>query len=124
MLAGHLTFAFKHEGVHLEFLARLFAVLEPSELDKWIATEPNGQGARRACFFYEFLTGQQLTFGGAKTGNYLAALDADAYATVPRNNPRWRVRDNLPGSRDYCPLVLRTERVKEAESYPLGDIQI
>ncbi len=32
-LAGHLTFAFKHEGIHLEFLARLFAVLPVGELE-------------------------------------------------------------------------------------------
>lgn len=49
-LAGHLTFAFKHEGIHLEFLARLFAVAPPSELEAWVASEPTGQYARRAGF--------------------------------------------------------------------------
>ena len=50
-LAGHLTFAFKHEGIHLEFLARLFAVLPVGELEAWMAAEPTGQYARRAGFF-------------------------------------------------------------------------
>src|SRR5690554_6766963 len=61
-LAGHLTFALKHEGVHLEFLSRLFSRLDPAELDEWIVSEPTGQYARRAGFFYEWLTGKQLQF--------------------------------------------------------------
>mgnify|MGYP001348995089 FL=1 len=128
-LAGHLTFALKHEGIHLEFLARLFDVIPVVELDDWIAGEATGQYARRAGFFYEYLTGRQLAFPGVVAGNYVTALDEDSYLTASRpvNNPRWRVRDNLPGSRDYCPLVLRTVRVLQAEQYDctqhLGDLE-
>ena len=51
--------------------------------------------------------------------DYVPALDEGTYLTAnpPVNNPRWRVRDNLPGTRDYCPLVLRTAQVREAEQY-------
>lgn len=128
-LAGHLTFALKHEGIHLEFLARLFDVIPVVELEDWIAGEATGQYARRAGFFYEYLTGRQLAFPGVVAGNYITALDEDSYLTASRpvNNPRWRVRDNLPGSRDYCPLVLRTVRVLQAEQYDctqhLGDLE-
>lgn len=128
-LAGHLTFALKHEGIHLEFLARLFDVIPVLELEDWIAGEATGQYARRAGFFYEYLTGRQLAFPGVVAGNYVTALDEDSYLTASRpvNNPRWRVRDNLPGSRDYCPLVLRTVRVLQAEQYDctqhLGDLE-
>ena len=41
-LAGHMTFALKREGVHLEFLARLFSTMPAAELDIWINTEPTG----------------------------------------------------------------------------------
>jgi hypothetical protein len=118
-LAGHLTFALKHEGIHLEFLARLFETLPIAELEAWVAAEPTGQYARRAGFFYEYLTGRQLVFPGVAAGNYVTALDSKAYLTAsqPINNPRWRVRDNLPGSREYCPLVLRTAQVQQAEQY-------
>ncbi|MHA6890990.1 Fic family protein [Ralstonia pseudosolanacearum] len=118
-LAGHLTFALKHEGIHLEFLSRLFEIVPAAELEAWIAAEPTGQYARRAGFFYEYLTGRQLAFPGVVAGNYVTALDSEAYLTAsqPINNPRWRVRDNLPGSRDYCPMVLRTARVQQAEQY-------
>ena len=118
-LAGHLGFALKHEGVHLEFLARLFDVAPVAELEAWVAAEPTGQYARRAGFFYEYLTGRQLAFPGVVAGNYVAALDDQAYVSASQaaNNPRWRVRDNLPGTRDYCPQVLRTARVRQAEQY-------
>ena len=55
-LAGHLAFALKHEGIHLEFLARLFNsdAAPVAELQAWAAAEPTGQYARRAGFFYEF----------------------------------------------------------------------
>lgn len=118
-LAAQLGFALKHEGVHLEFLARLFGAIPATELEAWIAAEPTGQYARRAGFFYEYLTGLALDFPGVVAGNYVDALDSATYLTAPRpiNNPRWRVRDNLPGSRAFCPTVLRTERVQEAERY-------
>lgn len=118
-LAGHLTFALKHEGVHLEFLSRLFDTVPVAELEAWVAAEPTGQYARRAGFFYEYLTGRQLDFPGVVAGNYVMALDSAPYVTAsqPVNNPRWRVRDNLPGSRHYCPMVLRTARVQQAEQY-------
>jgi hypothetical protein len=118
-LAGHLAFAFKHEGIQLEFLARLFAVVPASELEAWIAAEPTGQYARRAGFFYEFLTGNTLDFAGVSAGNYVTALDENRYFTATKsvNVARWRVRDNLPGTRDFCPLVLRTERVRQIETY-------
>lgn len=118
-LAGHLTFALKHEHAHLEFLARIFAAISSAEIEAWVKSEPTGQYARRTGFFYEYLTGRTLAFNGTAAGNYVDALDPDAYFTAARavNNPRWRVRDNLPGNRDYCPIVLRTQKVREAEQY-------
>jgi hypothetical protein len=129
-LAAHLGFALKHEGIHLEFLARLFDVAPVAELEAWVAAEPTGQYSRRAGFFYEYLTGRRLAFPGVVAGNYVSALDNESCVTAvrPVNNPRWRVRDNLPGSRDYCPLVLRTSRVQQAERYDcarhLADLEV
>lgn len=53
----------------------------------------------------------------------MSALDEETYLTSPRptNNPRWRVRDNLPGSRDFCPMVLRTATVRQAEQYGFAE---
>lgn len=118
-LAAHLVFALKHQGVHLEWLARLFNVVPASELDAWIAAEPTGQYARRAGFFYEFLTGRRLALPGVVAGNYVNALDEEQYLTASHASKvsRWRVRDNLPGTSAYCPMVLRTDRVRHAQEY-------
>ncbi len=120
---GQFAFALKHEGIHLEFLARLFKVLPVVELENWIHTEPTGQYARRACFFYEWLMGSQLNFPGVSSANYIDAIDERIYMTAVSafNNSRWRVRDNLPGNREYCPMVMRTERVQCAEQYNFTD---
>ena len=122
-LAGHFTFAFKYEGIHLEFLARMFRLPEVKQgLEQWIAEEPTGAFARRACFFYEWLMPDLLDFfPGVTQGNYVDALNPDEYVTGRSiNNRRWRVRDNLPGNRDFCPMIRRTEAVKAVEQYDVA----
>ncbi|QBJ76915.1 Fic family protein [Aquitalea sp. USM4] len=120
-LADQLTFAFKYEGIHLEFLARLAQLPGVKQaLEEWIAREPTGAYARRAGFYYEWLTGEQLAFAGVSKGNYVDALDAELFVTgSPVNNARWRVRDNLPGNRDFCPIIWRSPAVRAAESYDI-----
>ena len=115
----HLSFALKHEGVHLEFLARLFAVLPQATLEEWVNREPSGQYARRAGFLYDWLTGKILDFPGVPVGNYVMALPEDRYITrsTPLNVPRWRVRNNLPGTPHYCPTIRRNALIKAQEQY-------
>lgn len=46
-------------------------------------------------------------------GKFLSALDPKQYlAGSARPSKRHRVHDNLPGVRDFCPLVRRTERIE------------
>lgn len=121
-LSWHITFALKHEGIHLEFLNRLFKAIKETELVDWINSEPSGQYARRAGFLYEWFTGRTLQCPGVTVGNYVDMIDSESYFTSgsPDNNSRWRVRDNLPGTRDYCPMVCRTSAVRAAEAYDCG----
>jgi hypothetical protein len=118
-IPDHLTFALKHEAIHLEFLSRLFQLIDPAILETWIRDEPTGSFARRAGFLYEWLTGRALNVPDASAGNYVAMLPEDKYLTAsqPVNQPRWRVRDNLPGTPDFCPMVLRTQYVQAVEAY-------
>lgn len=118
-LPAHLTFALKHEGVHLEFLARLFDRAPEAEISDWVNSERTGQYARRAGFLWEWLSGRELQgVTGVTGGNYVDAIDPDDNLVgAPTNNARWRVRDNMPGTREYCPSVRRTPLVVEAERY-------
>jgi hypothetical protein len=118
-IVAHLTFGLKHELINLEFLARLFDTLDPRILETWIRSEPTGAYARRAGFLYEWLTKQALDVPDTPSGNYIDALDADQFVVAPQsvNVQRWRVRDNMPGVRDFCPLIRRTESVRALEHY-------
>ena len=111
-LRGHLTFHLKHEVLHLELLSRLFEQLDPAALVDWIQQEPSGQYARRAGFFYEWLTGRELELTAAIGGAYVDVLDdrklVAASASKSAPNRRWRVRDNLPGTAAFCPIVRKT----------------
>jgi hypothetical protein len=109
--AGHFEFGLKYEEIHLEFFARLFAACGPGPLEQWCRAEPFGQYARRAGFFYEWLTGQQLDVPDLTRGTYIDALTNDGYFTRAQavRERRWRVNNNLAGTPAFCPLIRRTE---------------
>lgn len=111
-VAGHLDFALRHEGVDLAVLNALFATILPEVIEQWIRAEPTGQHARRIWFLWEWLTGRRLDLPDAARGAYVGVLDpARQYATAGATVSRQRVRNNLPGTPDFCPLVRRTERL-------------
>jgi len=118
-LRTELTFALKHEVVNLEFFSRLFAVLDAGELEQWLLEEPTGAYARRAGFLYEWLTDRELSLPESLGGNYVDALDSDKHlvATQATNVPRWRVRNNMPGTPEFCPIIQRTESIRRWEAY-------
>ncbi|EJM34798.1 hypothetical protein PMI26_05602 [Pseudomonas sp. GM33] len=120
--SGHFEFGLKYEEIHLEFFARLFAKTGPEPIEAWCRREPFGQYARRTGFLYEWLTGQSLDVPDVTNGGYVDALSAQDYLTrseAPRVR-RWRVKNNLPGTPGFCPLVRRTTAVKEALQFDLG----
>lgn len=110
-LRGHLVFALKYEGVDLDFLGRLFAVTGAAPILEWIRDEPLGKYARRCGFLYEWLTGMELQGVGDAGGNYVDLLNSERYlvATKPEKVRRWRINNNLPGTRDFCPMVLAAD---------------
>jgi hypothetical protein len=122
-VSAHLSFALKHEGVHLEALSRLFAAVPPAELVDWIGREPTGQYARRAGFLYEWLTGRRLAVPDTARGNYVPALDPkrELAASAPVNNIRWRVRNNLLGGAGFSPQVHLTSDTKRALAFDVGE---
>ena len=122
-LAGHLSFALKHEGVHLEALSRLFAAAPTTEVEDWIRREPTGRYARRTGFLYECLTGQRLDVPDTTRGNYVPVVDPELelVASTPINNIRWRVRDNLLGNAGFSPQVHLTPNTTQALAFNVGE---
>ncbi|MFZ6748492.1 Fic family protein [Undibacterium sp. Ren11W] len=118
-ISGHLTFMFKHEEIHLELLARLFDAIDPVHLEEWVRRESTGSYARRSGFFFEWLSGRRLDVDDVTQGNYVDALDPAQYFTAAQINQvrRWRVRDNMPGSPAFCPVVVLSEQVRSTQDY-------
>lgn len=112
-LDGHLTFALKYEGLDLAVLKRLFLALPGSAIEAIVRDTPTGRYARRIWFLYEWLTGRRLDLPDAARGSYVPAVDPEQQWAIPgENSPRHRVRDNLPGTPEFCPLVRRTEALE------------
>ena len=106
---GQLVFALKHEGVDLAVLKALFDVIDAGEVEAAIKSEPNGMYARKIWFLYEYLQEEELNIADSTQGNFVDLLDGKLqYAGPSRPSKRHRVRNNLPGVRNFCPLVRRT----------------
>jgi hypothetical protein len=109
-LEGHLTFALKYEGLDLAVLKRLFLTTGPAPVEAIVRDKPTGTYARRIWYLYEWLTGKALDLPDAQTGKYVPVLDpAMQWGTEGETAPRYRLRNNLPGTREFCPLVFRTK---------------
>ena len=112
-LEGHLTFALKYEGLDLGVLKRLFSALDSADIEALVRAKPTGSYARRIWFLYEWLMGKQLGIPDAGRGTYEPVVDPDRqWAVSGENSPRHRVRNNLPGTPEFCPLVFRTKRLE------------
>lgn len=108
-LAGHLTFALKYEGLDLAVLKRLFQATGSHAIAALVREKPTGSYARRLWFLYEWLTGERLDLPDASLGAYVPVVDPEQqWVTEGELSPRQRVRNNLPGSPAFCPLVFKT----------------
>lgn len=108
-LVGQLTFAFKYEGLQLDTLSALFQKVSPKAITELVQAEPTSSYSRRIWFLYEWLQEAVLPLPDAKQGNYVELVDGKRQFTGPvRKVKRQRINNNLPGVRDFCPLIDRT----------------
>jgi hypothetical protein len=110
-LTGNLQFALRYEGLNLEVLALLFAKTGHSEIETNLAEQPESSFARRLGFLYEWLTGEGIKAVVAPRAAYVPAVD-EALQFALLDGPKdgkFRVTNNLPGSRGFCPLVRKTD---------------
>ena len=113
-LEGHLTFALKNEGLDLTVLKKLFETVGAHAIKAVIQAKSTGSYARRIWFLYEWLLGQMLDLPDAKPGSYADVVNTKQQFAVPgRTVRRQRVRNNLPGTPEFCPLVFRTKALDD-----------
>jgi hypothetical protein len=121
-LDGHLTFALKYEGVDLAVLKRLFSSVGPGAIEEIVRSTPTGTYARRIWFLYEWLTDRKLDLADADGARYVPVIDPQIqYAIDGTNSRRHRVRNNLPGTPAFCPLVFRTDELDAFASLGLPE---
>ena len=109
-VAGQLEFALRHEGVDLAVLNALFQNASPAFVEEWVRAQPTSGYARRVWFLYEWIQGTRLDLPDAPPAPYASILDdKQQFAVEGETVTRYRIRNNLPGTPDFCPLVRRSE---------------
>lgn len=120
-IAAHVEFALKHEGVDLGILNALFNAAPGGFVEEWARSQPTGRHARRAWFLYEWLTASRLDLPDAPKAPYVGALDGKRqFAVRGETVTRYRIRNNLPGTPDFCPLVRRSKALAESVGQDLA----
>ncbi|MDR3441325.1 Fic family protein [Telmatospirillum sp.] len=108
-LVGHLTFALRYEGLNLAVLKALFLATGSEPIAAIVRASPTGAYARRLWFLYEWLFDARLDLPDATQGSYALVVDPDRqWAVAGTTSTRHRVKNNLPGTPAFCPLIFRT----------------
>jgi hypothetical protein len=124
-LYGHLIFALKYEGIDLAILNTLFQEIEAKEIQTIICSEPTGSYSRRLWFLWEWLREEQLDIGDATTGNFIPLINNKLqYEGKSYPSKRHRVRNNLPGTRNFCPLIRKTKKLEQKIGKTLSETAI
>jgi hypothetical protein len=112
-LEGHLTFALKYEGIDLAVLKALFQAVGSAQVEAIVRATPTGSYARRTWFLYEWLLGARLDLPDADRGAYATVVDSDLQWAGPgTTSSRHRVKNNLPGTPLFCPMITWTDRLR------------
>src|SRR5262249_4302449 len=121
--SSHLSFALRHETTDLLILKRIFEAVPVGEITAFVRSAPTGAPSRRAWFLYEFLAGKTIDLEDLRgTVGLIDILDVRSYFTTPgRASRRHRVRDNLLGTRRFCPMIRRTNHLTAFVERQLGN---
>ena len=113
-LYDQLVFALKYEGVNLLFFKKLFEQIQEEEITRLVQIEPQGQYSRRIWFLYEWLMKKRLTIPDLDKGNFVMLINEELqYAsTLAINSTRHRIKNNIAGTVDFCPLINKTEKIE------------
>lgn len=122
-LGAQLEFALKWEGVNLAVLSALFKAIPAAEVAAVVAAKPKGIYARRIWFLWEWLTGQELDVPDPGKIKAVPVLDPRQQFALQNGelSSRHKVIDNLPGTREFCPLVRRTLRLERFTAMGLDE---
>lgn len=109
-LGPQLTLALKYEGVDLAVLDATFRNVGAAPIAEFVSRTPTGALTRRLWFLYEWLTGEQLDLPNLGKVAAVNVVDSARQFALDAGQPsvRHRVRNNLPGTPAFCPMVRKT----------------
>jgi len=113
-LYKQLVFAIKYEGINLLVFKSLFNTISKEEVQAILNIEPMGQYSRKIWFLYEWLQEEEIDVDvDLKKRKYIPLLDTSIqYAIKGEESARQKIINNLPGTKDFCPLIFRTEKLE------------
>ncbi|MDP3435344.1 MAG: Fic family protein [Bacteroidota bacterium] len=114
-LYKQLVFALKYEGVNLLVFSSLIKHYGFGRLTELIKFEPTGQYSRRIWFLIEWISGTPFAeIPDLTKKGYVNLLDEKLqYAIRGEKSPRHMIINNLPGFRDFCPLIRKTSKLEQ-----------
>lgn len=110
---GHLDFALKREGLHLQLLRGVLPQLAPADVAACVQATPTGANARRIAHLYEAFARRRLPLPNRRMGNYVPLADPELYFTGPvTQHSRWRINHNLLHTLEFSPMLRRTAALR------------
>ena len=110
-----MQFAFRYEGINLQVLHFLFRENVKEEIQSWVNQQSESKYARQTAFLYEWLTNDTLDSNVPSKASYVALLDEKLQFGISEGDrsQKFRIINNLPGNQNFCPMVWKTEFLKE-----------
>ncbi|MCX6251454.1 MAG: Fic family protein [Bacteroidetes bacterium] len=122
-LLKHIVFALKYEGINLLFFKKLFEKISKKEVITLILMEYTSQYMRRVWFLYEWLMQDKLPIADLKIKGFIPLIDDEMQYVSPVsiNSGRHRIKNNLPGTFGFCPLIYKTPKLESFISENLSE---
>tara|TARA_B100000809_G_scaffold266860_1_gene332292 strand:- start:8167 stop:9654 length:1488 start_codon:yes stop_codon:yes gene_type:complete len=118
---SHLEFALKYDDLNLAFIKEVFIAIKSQTVVDYIKAKPNRKYPRIIGFLYEFTRGKSIDIE-VTTTNYEDLLDTSRYITGnSKKISKWKVNDNLLGSKEFCPIIRRTTELSELLSWNIKE---
>lgn len=111
----HLVFALKYEGINLLVFTGLIKHYSVEQLTELVSIEPTGQYSRKIWFLIEWILDEPLTgIPDLEKKGYVRLLDEKLqYAIEGEKSSRQMIINNLPGTRDFCPIIRKTPKLEQ-----------
>ncbi len=123
-LTKHLVFSLKYEGINLLFFKKFFDRISKEDITELVRSEYSGQFMRKVWFLYEWMKGEILPIADLNFKNFVPLVDEELqYASsVSINSRRHKIKNNLPGTINFCPLIQRTPKLEKFIEADLSDM--